>query len=147
AWFLDGFAPAKNAQMWSDELFDVIRLLSKKDTTAATFSAPAIVKNSLKRAGFAIQKVAGFGRKREMTKAGMEHTQAPPAFDTSQYRDQSQFRSYAPYPAPWTISAAYSAPRGKRALSSGARLAGCTRARALATRGCNVTLVERHCDS
>lgn len=146
AWFLDGFAPAKNPQMWSDELFDVIRLLSKKDTTAATFSAAAIVKNGLKRAGFAIQKVAGFGRKREMTKAVMEQTPAPTAFDNSQFRGYSQFRSYSPYPVPWTINAAYSAPREKHALIIGAGLAGCTSARALATRGWKVTLVERHCD-
>ena len=140
AWFLDGFAPAKNPQMWSDELFDVIRLLSKQNTTAATFSAAAIVKNGLKRAGFAIQKVAGFGRKREMTKAVMEQMPAPVA------SDHSQFRSYSPYPVPWTINADYSTSSEKNALIIGAGLAGCTSAHALAERGWKVTLVERHSD-
>lgn len=140
AWFLDGFAPAKNPQMWSDALFDVIRLLSNQGTTAATFSAAAIVKSGLKRAGFAIQKVAGFGRKREMTKALMEQTPGPVAIDTSQYR------SYSPYPVPWTINASYSVPAEKHALIIGAGLAGCTSAHALAIRGWKVTLVERHAE-
>jgi len=140
AWFLDGFAPAKNPQMWSDALFDVIRLLSKQGTTAATFSAAAIVKNGLKRAGFAIQKVAGFGRKREMTKALMEQAPEQASIDTSQYR------SYSPYPVPWTVNAHYSTPAEKQALIIGAGLAGCTSAHALATRGWKVTLVERHAE-
>ena len=52
AWFLDGFAPAKNPQMWSEDLFSRIRLLSNAGTTAATFSAAAPVKKGLKFAGF-----------------------------------------------------------------------------------------------
>ncbi|MBK8186213.1 MAG: FAD-dependent 5-carboxymethylaminomethyl-2-thiouridine(34) oxidoreductase MnmC [Cellvibrio sp.] len=39
AWFLDGFAPAKNPQMWSDDLFSVLANLSHCDTTATTFSS------------------------------------------------------------------------------------------------------------
>ena len=140
AWFLDGFAPAKNPHMWSDELFDVIGALSKAGTTAATFSAASLVKNGLKRAGFGIQKVAGFGRKREMTKAVMEQTPAPAPFDHTRYR------SYSPYPVPWAIHADYSLPHEKHALIIGAGLAGCTSAHALAARGWKVTLVERHSD-
>ncbi len=125
AWFLDGFAPSKNPQMWSDALFTAIRQLSRAGTTAATFSAAAIVKQGLTLAGFTIQKVAGFGRKREMVKACMEQA---PAID---YQDSLQSRSYSPYPVPWTINTNTVAEK-KHALVIGGGLAGCTSARALA---------------
>ncbi|WP_331350849.1 bifunctional tRNA (5-methylaminomethyl-2-thiouridine)(34)-methyltransferase MnmD/FAD-dependent 5-carboxymethylaminomethyl-2-thiouridine(34) oxidoreductase MnmC [Cellvibrio sp. UBA7671] len=138
AWFLDGFAPSKNPQMWSDELFTAIRQLSHAGTTAATFSAAAIVKQGLKFAGFNIQKVPGFGRKREMVKARMEQE---PLVD---YQDSVQPRSYSPYPVPWTIDVAATPPTEKHALIIGGGLAGCTSARALVERGWKITLVERH---
>lgn len=74
AWFLDGFAPSKNPQMWSDPLFDAISHLSHEGTSAATFSAAGIVKRGLKRAGFALTKVPGFGKKREMLSARWSDT-------------------------------------------------------------------------
>jgi len=138
AWFLDGFAPSKNPQMWSDELFNCLRNLSKPDTTAATFSAAAIVKNGLKHAGFSIQKVAGFGRKREMVKAIF--TNEPEAPDPEDYRYRG---SFSPYPVPWTIDN-NPAITEKRALIIGGGLAGCHTARALAERGWQVNILERH---
>ena len=138
AWFLDGFAPSKNPQMWSDELFTAIRQLSHVGTTAATFSAAAIVKQGLKLAGFSIQKVPGFGRKREMVKACMEQE---PVIDQ---QDSLQARSYSPYPVPWTINAAAAIPEEKHAIIIGGGLAGCTSARALAERGWKITLIESH---
>lgn len=137
AWFLDGFAPSKNPQMWSDELFTAIRRLSHTGTTAATFSAAGVVKQGLKSAGFSIQKVPGFGRKREMVKAHMEQE---PATD---YQEFLQQRSYSPYPVPWAINAE-AANTKKHALIIGGGLAGCTSARALAERGWTITLIERH---
>ncbi|MEN0039059.1 MAG: bifunctional tRNA (5-methylaminomethyl-2-thiouridine)(34)-methyltransferase MnmD/FAD-dependent 5-carboxymethylaminomethyl-2-thiouridine(34) oxidoreductase MnmC [Cellvibrio sp.] len=138
AWFLDGFAPSKNPQMWSDQLFTAIRQLSHVNTTAATFSAAGIVKQGLKLAGFTIQKVPGFGRKREMVKA---HMAQEPSIDNE---DLSQYRSYSPHPVPWTINNSAIIPAEKHALIIGGGLAGCTSARALAERGWKVTLVERH---
>ncbi len=140
AWFLDGFAPSKNPQMWSDELFTAIRQLSHTGTTAATFSAAALVKQGLKFAGFNIQKVPGFGRKREMVKACME--QEPIA----DHQDSLLPRSYSPYPVPWTIDAAATIPAEKQAVIIGGGLAGCTSARALAERGWKIILVERHAE-
>lgn len=140
AWFLDGFAPSKNPQMWSDELFTAIRQLSHLNTTAATFSAAAIVKQGLKLAGFSIQKVPGFGRKREMVKACMAQE---PVFDN---HDSLQPRSYSPYPVPWTIDAEATIPAEKHALIIGGGLAGCTSARSLAERGWKITLIERHAE-
>jgi tRNA 5-methylaminomethyl-2-thiouridine biosynthesis bifunctional protein len=66
AWILDGFAPAKNADMWSDEVFSHLARLSKSDTTFATFTSAGKVRRGLANAGFKVEKHAGFGKKREM---------------------------------------------------------------------------------
>ena len=64
AWFLDGFSPALNADMWQPALFQQINRLSKKGTTAATFTAARIVKDGLMGAGFKLTRSQGYGRKR-----------------------------------------------------------------------------------
>ena len=66
AWFLDGFAPAKNPDMWSDALFNAMADLSHAGTRLATFTAAGKVRRGLQQAGFEVQKVPGYGRKREM---------------------------------------------------------------------------------
>jgi tRNA 5-methylaminomethyl-2-thiouridine biosynthesis bifunctional protein len=66
AWMLDGFAPAKNADMWSDEVFAHVKRLSKNGTTFATFTSAGAVRRGLTDAGFKVKKHAGFGKKREM---------------------------------------------------------------------------------
>lgn len=139
AWFLDGFAPSKNPQMWSDELFSCVRNFSKLGTTAATFSAAAIVKNGLKSAGFAIQKVAGFGRKREMVKA--EFTEEFLPLDPADFTYRG---SFSPYPVPWTIDTQKLRVNEKHVLIIGGGLAGCHTARALAERGWKVNILEKH---
>ncbi len=136
AWFLDGFAPAKNPQMWSDQLFDAIGQLSHQGTTAATFSAAGIVRNGLKRVGFSVKKVPGFGRKREMVAAICVEP-----FSVS--IDPTQNFNASPYPAPWTVSNAKISGE-KRALIIGGGLSGCTSARALAERGWQITLIDQH---
>jgi tRNA 5-methylaminomethyl-2-thiouridine biosynthesis bifunctional protein len=66
AFFLDGFAPARNPEMWSAELFAELRRVAAAGATAATYSVAGGVRQGLERAGFAIEKRRGFGRKREM---------------------------------------------------------------------------------
>lgn len=66
AWFLDGFAPSKNPEMWSQELFDGMSKLAKQDCSCATFTAAGFVRRGLIDAGFDMKKVKGFGTKREM---------------------------------------------------------------------------------
>ncbi|MDG1073442.1 MAG: tRNA (5-methylaminomethyl-2-thiouridine)(34)-methyltransferase MnmD [Methylophilaceae bacterium] len=66
AWFLDGFAPSKNADMWSESLFEEITRLSKTDSTFATFTSAGDVRRRLQSAGFNVRKDIGFGKKREM---------------------------------------------------------------------------------
>lgn len=72
AWFLDGFAPAKNDAMWNAEVFQQIARLSAADTTFATFTAAGVAKRGLQEVGFMVQKVQGFGHKRDML-VGMRH--------------------------------------------------------------------------
>ncbi|MFO6424867.1 bifunctional tRNA (5-methylaminomethyl-2-thiouridine)(34)-methyltransferase MnmD/FAD-dependent 5-carboxymethylaminomethyl-2-thiouridine(34) oxidoreductase MnmC [Motilimonas sp. KMU-193] len=65
-WFLDGFAPSKNPDMWSQSLFDAMGRLAKPGATVATFTAAGFVRRGLTDAGFTMTKPKGFGRKREM---------------------------------------------------------------------------------
>lgn len=135
AWFLDGFAPAKNPQMWSPALFSAIRHLSRAGTTAATFSAAGIVKQGLREAGFSVRKVPGFGRKREMVSAVVDQPPEVVATPAAQ--------RYPPYLTPWSVVRAPATPQQRTAIIIGGGLAGCHTAHALAQRGWQVTLVER----
>ena len=76
AWFLDGFAPSKNPDMWQPALFAQMARLSAPKSTFATFTSAGDVRRGLIAAGFAVQKRAGFGKKREMLHgqfAGLPH--------------------------------------------------------------------------
>jgi len=66
AWFLDGFSPAKNPDMWSATLFQNMARLSHPLTTFATFTSAGDVRRGLQAVGFQVKKLAGFGKKREM---------------------------------------------------------------------------------
>lgn len=66
AWFLDGFSPAKNPEMWQPALFAQMARLSTSHTTFATFTSAGMVKRGLHAAGFRVHKQAGYGKKREM---------------------------------------------------------------------------------
>ena len=65
-WFLDGFDPRLNPDMWSEELFLKMAQKSKIGTTLATFTASSNVRRALQSAGFTIFKRAGYGKKRQM---------------------------------------------------------------------------------
>jgi len=66
AWFLDGFAPSKNPDMWTPTLFNAMAKLARPGGTLATFTSAGFVRRGLIDAGFCMQKSKGFGRKREM---------------------------------------------------------------------------------
>ncbi|MBA8666622.1 bifunctional tRNA (5-methylaminomethyl-2-thiouridine)(34)-methyltransferase MnmD/FAD-dependent 5-carboxymethylaminomethyl-2-thiouridine(34) oxidoreductase MnmC [Holosporaceae bacterium 'Namur'] len=66
AWFLDGFAPSKNPDMWSECIFKKMAEYSNESATFATFTAASMVRKSLEKAGFNVLKHKGFGRKRDM---------------------------------------------------------------------------------
>lgn len=66
AWFLDGFAPDKNPQMWHPTVYQAMAQSCRTHGSFATFTAAGAVRRGLQEAGFEVSKVKGFGRKREM---------------------------------------------------------------------------------
>ncbi|AOE49551.1 tRNA (5-methylaminomethyl-2-thiouridine)(34)-methyltransferase MnmD [Kangiella sediminilitoris] len=78
AWFLDGFAPSKNPEMWAKGLLHFMALNSKKGSTLATFTVAAVLRKPLPHYGFRIQKRPGFGRKREMLTATFDDKELSP---------------------------------------------------------------------
>ena len=69
AWFLDGFSPAKNPELWEPTLLRAVASHTKPGGTAATYSAAGHVRQALSGAGFDVVRTPGFGRKRHMTRA------------------------------------------------------------------------------
>lgn len=68
AWFLDGFSPAKNPELWDADLMAQVGTHTKAGGTAATYTAAGFVRRHLEAAGFEVARVPGFGRKRHMTR-------------------------------------------------------------------------------
>ena len=68
-WFLDGFNPRKNRDLWHEEMMMEIARCSHEGARLATFTVAAMVRQGLEKAGFELQKKAGFGRKRDMLTA------------------------------------------------------------------------------
>lgn len=73
AWFLDGFAPSKNPDMWTPELFANMARLSRSQGTLATFTVAGFVRRGLLDAGFDVSKVKGFGQKKHMLSGVMNN--------------------------------------------------------------------------
>lgn len=67
AWFLDGFSPAKNPELWSEALMDQVARHTAAGGTFATYTAAGHVRRALTAAGFTVERRAGHGRKRHMT--------------------------------------------------------------------------------
>ena len=67
AWFLDGFSPAKNPELWGERLMAEGARHTAPGGTAATYTAAGHVRRALEAAGFAVTRAPGFGRKRHMT--------------------------------------------------------------------------------
>jgi len=67
AWFLDGFAPARNPELWEEALMQAVAARTAPGGTCATYSAAGAVRRALDAAGFAVERRPGFGRKRHMT--------------------------------------------------------------------------------
>ena len=131
AWFLDGFAPAKNPEMWTPELFAELARLAAPGSTIGTFTSTGWVRRALNAAGFKMKRVPGIGHKWEVLKGrfvGWPDDLAAPQ-----------------RAKPW-----FARPRSlegpRSALVIGAGLAGCATAGSLAARGWQVSLLERHGD-
>ena len=71
AWFLDGFSPARNPELWEASLMALVAAHTAANGTAATYTAAGFVRRGLEAAGFEVTRTTGFGRKRHMTRARM----------------------------------------------------------------------------
>jgi tRNA 5-methylaminomethyl-2-thiouridine biosynthesis bifunctional protein len=129
AWFLDGFAPAKNPDMWTAELFAELARLAAPGSTISTFTSTGWVRRLLNAAGFKMKRTPGIGHKWEILRGtflGWPEDTAPPAVA----------KPWFARPQPLTGE--------RRALVIGAGLAGCASAASLAARGWQVSLLDRH---
>ncbi len=154
AWFLDGFAPSKNPEMWTPSLYKTIALLSKKGTSFSTFTAASNVRRGLIDAGFNIVKWPGFGRKREMLSGVFEpcHQKADkpqnsadqPTPKNTTTNKKTRRSSSAKNLTPWAVIDNYQPLQPQQSVAIiGGGLAGCHSAYALAKRGFNVTIIDR----
>jgi tRNA 5-methylaminomethyl-2-thiouridine biosynthesis bifunctional protein len=115
AFYLDGFAPDRNADLWQPKLFYTLARLARSGASAATYTVTGAVREGLARAGFACEKRAGFGRKRSCLAARFED-------------EAHRVASVVP---------------PKHVAVIGAGVAGSALAHALARRGVAVTVLER----
>jgi tRNA 5-methylaminomethyl-2-thiouridine biosynthesis bifunctional protein len=121
AWFLDGFAPSKNPDMWSAEAMAQVARLSRPGARAATYTVAGEVRRNLEAAGFAVEKKPGHGRKKERLEA---HFTAHPG----ERRDER-------------LSGRRSHPRSVAIIGAG--VAGACAAHAFLKRGCGVTVIDK----
>ncbi|MGC4062105.1 MAG: FAD-dependent 5-carboxymethylaminomethyl-2-thiouridine(34) oxidoreductase MnmC [Aquabacterium sp.] len=124
AFYLDGFNPAKNPQMWSEHLLSRLHRLAAPGCTAATWSAARGVRDALAQAGFRVERAPGFAGKRDMVRAVYEPRFTPPP------------QAGGIWPEP-SLS-------DRHAIVLGAGLAGCSAALALCREGWRVTLIDQH---
>lgn len=75
AWFLDGFSPAKNPELWEGSLMQAVADHTAPDGTFATYTAAGHVRRALQSAGFTVSRKKGYGRKRHMSVGVMEAPQ------------------------------------------------------------------------
>lgn len=66
AWSMDGFAPSKNPDMWSDDVFQAMSALSREGTTLATFTVAGFVRRGLQSRGFVVERILGHGKKKNV---------------------------------------------------------------------------------
>jgi len=112
AWFLDGFAPDRNGELWHPELLSLLARRSRPGATLATFTVAGPVRRGLTAAGFRIQRLPGFGGKRHRLEGCLPGRWRARRFSTGSV------------------------------IVAGAGLAGATTARALAERGWNVRVLD-----
>ncbi|MBE1300801.1 MAG: bifunctional tRNA (5-methylaminomethyl-2-thiouridine)(34)-methyltransferase MnmD/FAD-dependent 5-carboxymethylaminomethyl-2-thiouridine(34) oxidoreductase MnmC [Alteromonadaceae bacterium] len=134
AWYLDGFAPSKNPEMWSESLFKGMAKHSGERSTFATFTAAGFVRRGLQAVGFEVNKVKGFGHKREMLSGRFKLSSTDTRHSKNDFHQQVFSHGYV------------SPSKIKRVAIIGAGLAGANLAFSLTRRGFNVQLYTKDAD-
>ncbi|WP_148334799.1 FAD-dependent 5-carboxymethylaminomethyl-2-thiouridine(34) oxidoreductase MnmC [Acinetobacter lwoffii] len=131
AWFLDGFAPSCNPDMWEENVLNNIVRLSEIGTTFASFSVAGVLKRGLKNHGISISRPRGFKHKREMLKAiwnPAEESNPSSAQETTQKKTERDTKTNI---------------RPRQIAVIGAGIAGLSTAWAFAQRGHQVTIYDQ----
>ena len=140
AFYLDGFAPDCNPDLWQPSLFNELARLAKPSSVAATYTVTGTVRQGLSQAGFVCEKRAGYGHKRHCLVARFalkDSFQCPLEGYSGFLRAEARERSYADQ-SNWVEPAL-----PKHVAVIGAGVAGSALAHALAQRGVAVTVLER----
>ena len=125
AWYLDGFGPDKNSDLWSEQVFDLIEKNSGQGATLSTYTAAGFVRRGLQAAGFEVNKVKGHGKKREMITAVLNNKKTVQSKTPWYELEKTNYKN-------------------KQAVIIGAGLAGLTTAWSLVQRGWQVTVIDKH---
>ncbi|MDT8281699.1 MAG: bifunctional tRNA (5-methylaminomethyl-2-thiouridine)(34)-methyltransferase MnmD/FAD-dependent 5-carboxymethylaminomethyl-2-thiouridine(34) oxidoreductase MnmC [Gammaproteobacteria bacterium] len=131
AWYLDGFSPAKNPDMWTSSVFEQMALNSAAGASCSTYTSAGFVRRNLEQAGFEVRKVSGHGNKREMLAASLKDRLCAPLC----YKDK-----------PWFVPAKKIICASKNMTIIGAGVAGLTMAYSMVQRGWSVRIIDRHRD-
>ena len=131
AWFLDGFAPSCNPDMWEENVLNNIVRLSAIGTTFSSFSVAGVLKRGLKQHGISISRPRGFRHKREMLKAIW---QAPESLENAENLEMIQKK---------TESDLASVFKQRQIAIIGAGIAGLSTAWGFAQRGHKVTIYDK----
>ncbi len=125
-WYLDGFAPGCNPDMWSERVFLQIQRLSRQNTTFSTYTAAGFVRRGLISIGFDVEKVSGIGKKRHMLAGKMMQTVVNTVKNAQ----------------PWYESKLSTDVTDKQVMVIGGGIAGVSTAWALIKRGFKVHIIE-----
>ncbi|RKP45508.1 bifunctional tRNA (5-methylaminomethyl-2-thiouridine)(34)-methyltransferase MnmD/FAD-dependent 5-carboxymethylaminomethyl-2-thiouridine(34) oxidoreductase MnmC [Trinickia fusca] len=122
AFYLDGFSPAKNPDLWSEPVFKALARVAGDDATLATYTCAGHIRRGLEATGFVCTKTEGFAGKRTML--------------TGHFAPRWRVRRHEP-PLPQPVA-------DKHAIVIGAGMAGCALIERLAARGWRISVIERH---
>ena len=139
AWYLDGFSPANNPCMWSEDLFEKLSQNSRLNATCSTYTSAGFVKRNLQNAGFKVNKVKGHGKKREMLVAKLMFKSR----EALKYSDKPWFAQDTEA-GDGSTSDHSTSNRSKKATIIGAGIAGLSIAYSLIQRGFAITIIDTY---
>jgi tRNA 5-methylaminomethyl-2-thiouridine biosynthesis bifunctional protein len=134
AWYLDGFTPAKNPGMWNDSIYAQMARLSIPSSTVSTYSAAGAVRRGLEAMGFRIEKIPGYGSKKEMLAGTFEGPSESTLHAGEGFRREER---------PWFHIPKGDYIRDDSAIVIGAGVAGSSIAYSLSLRGIHSIVIDR----